>query len=121
MALGERGQQSLLLYGSKDTGPIYDKAHTLGSTYQHGMLRLFTSHMIKPHEPANEPGYAMIQLRVFAITDSAESFRQCAAVYRNAIDWAKEQRDGAIKQANDAESRKSKAAQDEEELQITPS
>jgi hypothetical protein len=35
------------------------------------------------------------------MTGNPETFRQGATVYRNARDWAKEQRDKAIQQAND--------------------
>ena len=35
------------------------------------------------------------------MTDTAEIFRQGATAYRNARDWAKEQRDKVIKRAND--------------------
>ena len=35
------------------------------------------------------------------MTDTAETFRQGATAYRNARDWAKEQRDEMIKRAND--------------------
>ena len=35
------------------------------------------------------------------MTDTAETFRQGVTAYRNARDWTKEQRDEAIKQANE--------------------
>lgn len=35
------------------------------------------------------------------MTNSAESFRQGATAYRNAGDWTKEQRDEAIRRANE--------------------
>ena len=40
-------------------------------------------------------------LRHFAINDSADSFRQGVTAYRNARDWAKEQRDEAIRLSNE--------------------
>jgi hypothetical protein len=35
------------------------------------------------------------------MADTAETFRQGATYYRNARDWAKEQRDEAIRRANE--------------------
>jgi hypothetical protein len=43
----------------------------------------------------------MTQLRSFAMTDTAGTFRQDAGAYRNLRDWTKEQRDKAIQQANE--------------------
>jgi hypothetical protein len=43
----------------------------------------------------------MHQLRYFAIVGTAETFRQGVTYYRNARDWAKEQRDEAIRPANE--------------------
>jgi hypothetical protein len=46
----------------------------------------------------------MTQLKVLALTNDAEAFRQGATAYRNGRDWAKRQRDDAINQANDSAS-----------------
>ncbi|KAK4941006.1 hypothetical protein LTR66_014850, partial [Elasticomyces elasticus] len=43
----------------------------------------------------------MTQLKTFAVTDTIETFRQGAGAFRNARDWAKEQRDYAIERANE--------------------
>ena len=56
---------------------------------------------IQPSSPGGRPEYCMSQLRSFAMTDTAETFRQGVTAYRNARDWTKEQRDEAIKQANE--------------------
>jgi len=42
----------------------------------------------------------MTQLRSFAMTDTADTFRQGATAFRNARDWKMERRDEAIKYAN---------------------
>ncbi|KAK7212283.1 hypothetical protein V2G26_019461 [Clonostachys chloroleuca] len=44
-------------------------------------------------------GYAMTQLKGWSMTSDVDTFRQGAA-YRNGKDWAKQQRDEAIAQAN---------------------
>ena len=42
----------------------------------------------------------MDQLNTWGMTGNIETFRQGATAYRNARDWAKEQRDEAIRRAN---------------------
>ena len=46
------------------------------------------------------PKYHMTQLRSFAMIDTAEAFWQGASAFRNARDWAKENRDELIVAAN---------------------
>ena len=58
-------------------------------------------HPSQPTSCEGRPECHMTQLRSFAMTDTAETFRQGATAYRNARDWAKEQRDEMIKRAND--------------------
>ncbi|KKZ63511.1 hypothetical protein EMCG_02170 [[Emmonsia] crescens] len=43
----------------------------------------------------------MTPLRSFAMTNNPDTFRSGACAYRNARDWAKEQRDELIKSANE--------------------
>ena len=99
-ALGARGMNSLQSYGEDE--PVYDNnAYTIMSIYSDGQLKMYTSHPTQPSSPGGRPEYCMNQLRSFAMTDTAETFRQGATAYRNARDWAKEQRDEAIKRANE--------------------
>jgi len=58
-------------------------------------------HPSQPTSCEGRPECHMTQLRSFAMTDTAETFRQGATAYRNARDWVKEQRDEAIKRANE--------------------
>ena len=100
-ALGARGMYSLQSYGEEE--PVYNNnAYTITSIYSDGQLKLYTSHPTEPTSPGGRPEYCMNQLRSFAMTNTAETFRQGATAYRNARDWTKEQRDEAIRRANEA-------------------
>ena len=61
---------------------------------------MYTSHPAQPNGPGSRSEYYMTQLRSFAMTDTAETFRQGATAFRNVRDW-KEQRDEAIRWANE--------------------
>ncbi|MCJ1381926.1 hypothetical protein MMC17_005038 [Xylographa soralifera] len=99
-ALGSRGMHSLQSYGLK--APIfYSNAFTITSIYHGGQLKMYTSHLLPPASPGGRPGYHVHQLRSFAMTDTVETFRQGATCYRNGRDWAEEQREEAIRQANE--------------------
>ncbi|KAF7506317.1 hypothetical protein GJ744_011890 [Endocarpon pusillum] len=71
------------------------------SIYSEGTLKIYTSHPIQPTGPSDQPEYCMNQLRSFAMTDTADTFRQGATAFRNARDWTKKQRDKAIRRANE--------------------
>lgn len=99
-AFGARGMHSLRSYGQGE--PAYDNtAYTITSIYYGGILKMYTSHLAQPAEPNGRPSYYMTQLRSFAMTDTAEAFRQGASAFRNARDWTKEERDNAIARANE--------------------
>ncbi|KHN95382.1 uncharacterized protein MAM_06659 [Metarhizium album ARSEF 1941] len=98
-ALGARGMHSLQSYCQPELE--YDnKAYTISSTYHGGQLKMFASHPIPPRTPGEKPGFAMTQIKAWGLTGDADTFRQGAAAFRNARDWAKEHRDYAIRQAN---------------------
>ncbi|KAK3187227.1 hypothetical protein K4F52_004131 [Lecanicillium sp. MT-2017a] len=98
-ALGARGYLSLQSYGQ--TEPTYDnKAYTLTSIYHGGQLKVYSSHPIAPAKSGDAPGYVMTQLKAYALTSDADSFRIGATAHRNGRDWAKRQRDNVINQAN---------------------
>ena len=98
--LGARGMHRLQSYG--DDKPMYDnKAYTITSIYSDGQLKMYTSHPIKPTDHRSLPEYCMTQLNTWGMTGNADTFRQGATAYRNARDWTKEQRDEAIKRANE--------------------
>lgn len=98
-ALGARGMLSLQSY-RQENASHYTNAYTISSVYHDGHLKLFTSHPTPPTSPGRQPEYHMHLLRDFSMADTAETFRQGATHYRNGRDWAKEQRDDAIRRAN---------------------
>ncbi|KAH7021752.1 hypothetical protein B0J12DRAFT_705367 [Macrophomina phaseolina] len=99
-ALGARGMHGLQSYQQDE--PIYDNnAYTITSIYHGGQLKMYTSHVAPPRSPGGRPEYHMSQINTWGMTGNADTFRQGARAYRNARDWAKEQRDEAIRQANE--------------------
>ena len=98
IVLGQRGMDSLLAYGQHQ--PALNQADAITSTYHGGTLKIYTAHST-PTGPSGRPEYHMNQLRSFAMTDTPDSFREGAAACRNARDWAEEQRNKAIMQANE--------------------
>jgi len=99
-ALGARGMHSLQSYGQED--PVFDNsAYTVSSIYHGGQLKMFTSHPSKPVNPGNRPIYYTNQVNAWSMTGNVETFRQGATYFRNGRDWTKEQRDEAIRLANE--------------------
>jgi hypothetical protein len=102
-ALGARGIQSLQSY-RRDKLVDDNNAYTVTSIYHGGTLKMYTSHP-KSTGPGGRPEYFMSQLKGYSMTGDPETFRKGATAYRNARDWAKEQRDEAITQANERATR----------------
>lgn len=99
-ALGARAMHSLRSYAQ--TEPVSDNdAAVITSMYHGGMLTLFTSHQAPTTNPEGRPEYYMHRLKAWAMISDVETFRQGATAYKNARDWAKEQRDEAIRRANE--------------------
>ena len=99
-ALGARSFHKLRSFEA-DPSLIYDNnAYTITSTYHDGTLKLYAVHPTQSTNPENTPEYHMTQLNTFAITGTAERFREGISAFRNARDWAKEQRDDLIAVAN---------------------
>jgi len=72
--LGERGILSLLSYGQEE--PVSDNnGHTISSIYHGGQLKMYVIHCIPLTSPENRPAYFIHQLRLFAMADTAETFR----------------------------------------------
>ena len=99
-ALGARAFHSLQSYGQHDA-ICDDSAYTITSTYNDGQLKMYTSHSIQPAETTGQPQYYMNQLKGWSMTSDLQTFRQGAAAFRNARDWAKEKRDEAIARASE--------------------
>jgi hypothetical protein len=98
-ALGARGMESLQSYGQGESDR--GSAYVISSIYHGGQLKIYTSHMTQPSSPRGRPEYHMNQLRSFAMTDTADTFRKGAGAYRNLREWTKEQRDDLIRRANE--------------------
>ena len=99
-ALGARGMHSLQSYGEDE--PVHDNnAYAITSIYSNGQLKMYTSHPTQPTSPKGRPEYCMTQLNTWGMTGNLDTFRQGATAYRNARDWTKEQRDEAIRRANE--------------------
>ncbi|KAI9731016.1 MAG: hypothetical protein M1834_005479 [Cirrosporium novae-zelandiae] len=98
--LGARAMLQLQSYGNNLN---YDNnAYTIVSTYHDGTLKLFTIHPTRSTDPGRFTDYHMNQLSSLSLTSNPESFREGVSAFRNARDWAKEQRDRFIMAANSA-------------------
>ena len=85
-----------------ESSEVYDRqAYSLTSTYHGGQLKIFTTHPEKSVRRGRKTDYHMNLVDSYAMTGNLHSFRQGATAYRNAVDWAKEQRDEMIAAAND--------------------
>lgn len=99
-ALGARSIHSLRSYGQDK--PVYDNnASTITSIYHGGTLKMYASHVAQPTSPGGRPKYHMSQLGAFAMTGNRDTCRDGLMAYRNAKEWAEEQRNDAIGQANE--------------------
>ena len=99
-ALGARGIHKLRSFET-DPALAYDNnAYTITSTYHDGTLKIYIIHPTKAPNVEDSPEYHMTQLRSFAMTDTAERFREGAGIFRNARESAKKQRDELIAAVN---------------------
>jgi hypothetical protein len=100
-AIGARAMHSLQSYSRGE--PDYDgNAYTITSTYHAGTgtLQMYTTHPTRG-EDGISPEYHMSQVKAWALTSDPDSFRQGATAFRNARDWAQEQRGTFITAANE--------------------
>lgn len=100
-AIAARGIRSLQTYQQPASMHVHDRnAYTLSATYQDGQLRMYAVHPIVSPELGAPVGYVLTHLRAFSMISDVETFRAGAAAYRNGRDWAKKQRDEAVRLAN---------------------
>ncbi|KAH7131138.1 hypothetical protein EDB81DRAFT_131137 [Dactylonectria macrodidyma] len=97
--LGARGIHNLRSYGLSNETMYDNKAYTITATYSDGLLKLYAIHPIYS-SISDRTEFIMTQLRAISLFDDLDSLRKGVAVYRNALDWARKQRDEAINQAN---------------------
>jgi hypothetical protein len=98
-AFGARGMHSLQSYG-EDKPVSHNNAYTITSIYHGGQLKMYTSHPTQPTSPGGRLEYHMTQISTWGMTGNPETFRNGATAYRNVRNWAKEQRDKVVEQAN---------------------
>ncbi len=99
-ALGARGVHKLRSFEADPTLAYDNNAYTITSTYNDGTLKMYTIHPTQAFNVEDSPEYHMTQLRGWLLTDTPETFRQGVGAFRNARDWAKEQRDQLIASTN---------------------
>jgi hypothetical protein len=97
--LGARSMHALQSHG-EDRVTYDNKAYTITSIFNGGQLKMFTSHPYQRSASGTGTEYCMHQLDCWAMTGNAQSFRKGVTAYRNARDWAQEQMDALIEQAN---------------------
>lgn len=100
-ALGARGVNKLQSYVDPEMNHD-NNAYTITSTYHGatGTLNLYTTHLTPSRDSEIPIEFRMTQLDSFAMTGNLDTFRQGATALRNARDWAKQQRDLLIAEAN---------------------
>jgi hypothetical protein len=99
-AYGARAMHSLQSYSAGK--PVYDgNAYTVTTTYHAGTgtLQMYTTHPTQG-EDCISPEYHMTQVSGWALTGNINTFREGVTAFRNARDWAQEQRDAFITAAN---------------------
>ena len=98
-AVGARGILRLQNYGNSTM--VFDgNAYTVSSTYLDGQLKMYATHPGPAANDAGEPQYYMTQLDTYALTGNMNGFRSGVSAYRNAREWAQQQRDDLIASAN---------------------
>lgn len=99
-AVGAKGILHLQNYGN--AVPVHDaNAYTITVTYCNSTLKIYATHP-RESERGGETEYFMTELKAYGMTSDPETFRKGAAAYRNAREWAQEQRDNFITNANAA-------------------
>ncbi|KAL8709754.1 MAG: hypothetical protein Q9220_005540 [cf. Caloplaca sp. 1 TL-2023] len=99
-ALGARGLSRLHAYLQDDYAE--DKnAYSIAAIFEGWTLTLYTTSISKSRSQIVHEEYFMHHIGQWALRGGTEAFRQGAAAYRNARDWAKEQREKAIRMANE--------------------
>lgn len=96
-AMGARGIQALQSY--IEGGSVYDgNTYTIVATYHYGILKMYVVHCVSSAEDKVE--YYMRELGIWSMSNNMDDFRKGATAFRNARDWAREQRDKLVAQAN---------------------
>ena len=118
-ALGERSQHQLRSYGTNE--PKFDNnAHTITSVYVNHKLSIYSVYTAQTDSPSSRQEYYTHLISSWAMDGDVETFQKGAAAFRNLREWAKEQRDEAIRLANSlveqAEGKKNEGEEDDSEM-----
>jgi hypothetical protein len=95
-ALGARSMEALRQFAQPDEH--HDgRTRAITSIYQSKVFQFYTCQVrtVNKHEQ-----YSIHHLRTFALANGLEDLRNCTKAFRNLRDWAKEQRDTLIADAN---------------------
>ncbi|KAI9680698.1 MAG: hypothetical protein M1817_004138 [Caeruleum heppii] len=98
--LGARAMDSLRFYGEPGSKTYDKKALSISTVYQSGRLDLYGTYSTPPSAGADQDGSQMIEIDCWRLDRDWDGFRRGASAFRNAREWAKEQRDEAIRCAN---------------------
>ena len=97
--IGARAMHVLQDYGQAK--PTYDnKTYTYSFTYIDDTLRMYTHHSTEPSTSDKPPEYRMTPAGAWLLNESRQSFLKGVSAFRNARDYAREQQDMLIAQAN---------------------
>lgn len=99
-ALSARGIHQLRLHN--DPEATFDhKAYTITCTFNtNGHLTLYTYHPVQSNDSPYQIRYHETMLAEWLLTGDFDQFRQGITAFRNAREWAEEQRDELIAAAN---------------------
>ncbi|KAE8453668.1 hypothetical protein EG329_009179 [Mollisiaceae sp. DMI_Dod_QoI] len=97
-AIEARAMHQLQSYGKDE--PVYDgNAYTITTTYHAGNLNMYATHITQGL--GGSPEYHMSQVDGWNTLGNPNTCRQGFTAFRNARDWAQEQRDAFILAANE--------------------
>ncbi|KAI9667887.1 MAG: hypothetical protein M1821_000706 [Bathelium mastoideum] len=98
-ALGTRAMHALQSYGHEDAS--YDgNAYAFSSWYNDGWLVICATYASQSTKYSDRAEYFICELARFDMSADLETFRAGATAFRNIRDLAREQRDDAIRKAN---------------------
>ncbi|KAI9674785.1 MAG: hypothetical protein M1817_001689 [Caeruleum heppii] len=101
-AIGARAMNTLRSYGgSNSIGDDGGDAHVIITTFYAGELSIYTMLPVKSTSLERDMDFHLVLLETAHLMDSFQSFVAGIKAFRNAREWAREQRDQAIARANE--------------------
>ncbi|CAN8103331.1 unnamed protein product [Discula destructiva] len=111
-ALAARGMEAMWVFGCEDEAknPVTEPmggtagqrsiARTLTCTFVAGALRIYSVHVHAQSSSVYGAEYVTTPVGAYFLDNTLEDFRRGATAYRNAIEWARMQREEVIERAN---------------------